>query len=104
MACQRLLLPLPSCPLTVHARTRFPHKQVLENSEGGTQGTLLAALNNCVTPAGRRRLRQWLCRPLYRIADITARQDAVADLMGGAEEAAAAARSLFKGVLSLRLG
>ena len=48
--------------------------QVLENSEGGTGGTLLAALNNCVTPVGRRRLRQWLCRPLYRIADIEARQ------------------------------
>ncbi len=77
------------------------HKQVLENSEGGTQGTLLAALNNCVTPAGRRRLRQWLCRPLYRIADIAARQDAVADLMGGAEEAAAAARGLFKGACGL---
>jgi hypothetical protein len=71
--------------------------QVLENSEGGTAGTLLAAVNNCVTPAGRRRLRQWLCRPLARIADIEARQDAVAALMGPAEEAAAAARTLFKG-------
>jgi len=47
---------------------------VLENSEGGTGGTLLAALNNCVTPVGRRRLRQWLCRPLFRIPDIEARQ------------------------------
>ena len=48
--------------------------QVLENGEGGTEGTLLAALNNCVTPVGRRRLRQWLCRPLARIPDIVARQ------------------------------
>ena len=31
-------------------------------------------LDHCCTPFGRRRLRQWLCRPLYRIADITARQ------------------------------
>ena len=69
---------------------------MLENSEGGLQGTLLAALNNCLTPVGRRRLRQWLCRPLYRIPDITARQDAVADLMAVAEEAAGGARSLFK--------
>ena len=50
------------------------NKQVLENSEGGTSGTLLAALNNCVAPVGRRRLRQWLCRPLHRIPDIEARQ------------------------------
>ncbi|KAL4857543.1 DNA mismatch repair protein 6 [Chlorella vulgaris] len=75
--------------------------EVLENSEGGTEGTLLAALNNCVTPAGRRRLRQWLCRPLAAIPDIEARQDAVAALLGPAEEAAATARSLFKGVSDL---
>ncbi|EFN52031.1 hypothetical protein CHLNCDRAFT_139631 [Chlorella variabilis] len=75
--------------------------EVLENSEGGPEGTLLAALDNCVTPAGRRRLRQWLCRPLARIPDIQARQDAVAELMGSAEEAAGAARALFKGVADL---
>ncbi len=71
--------------------------QVLENGEGGLAGTLLAAVDNCVTPAGRRRLRQWLCRPLFRMADISARQDAVHDLIGPAEEAAQQARELFKG-------
>ena len=131
--------------LTITTYPPSPH-QVLENSEGTEAGTLLAAINNCVTPAGRRRLRQWLCRPLYRIPDIVARQvggaglwriarvwraapgssrcdvqpgqrttghaclpqlhaprlpsslqDAIADLMGAAEEAAATARTLFKG-------
>ena len=62
--------------------------QVLENSTGGTQGTLLAAVDNCATPAGRRLLRQWLVRPLGRVAAIEARQDAVAALMGPAAEAA----------------
>lgn len=84
-------------PLTLPLSHTTPRGQVLENSEGGTEGTLLAALNNCVTPAGRRRLRQWLCRPLAAIPDIEARQDAVAALLGPAEEAAATARSLFKG-------
>ena len=55
---------------------------MLENSEGGLGGSLLAAVDNCATPAGRRRLRQWLCRPLFRVAEIEARQDAVE--VGGA--------------------
>jgi DNA mismatch repair protein MSH6 len=71
--------------------------QVLENSTGGTQGTLLAAVDNCATPAGRRLLRQWLVRPLGRVAVIEARQDAVAALMGPAAEAAARARKQFAG-------
>lgn len=51
--------------------------EVLENAMGGTQGSLLGLLDHCTTPFGRRRLRRWLTRPLYRIADITRRQDAV---------------------------
>lgn len=75
--------------------------EILENSEGGTAGTLLAALDHCTTPFGRRRLRQWLCRPLCRVADIVARQDAVADLMGPAEDAAGAARKALAGLADL---
>ena len=75
--------------------------EIMENSEGGVVGTLLAALDHCTTPFGRRRLRQWLCRPLCRVEDITARQDAVADLMGVAEEAAGAARKALSGVSDL---
>lgn len=51
--------------------------EILENALGGTQGSLLGLLDHCTTPFGRRRLRRWLTRPLYRSEDITARQDAV---------------------------
>jgi hypothetical protein len=51
--------------------------EVLENALGGTAGSLLALLDHCATPFGRRRLRRWLTRPLLRAADITRRQDAV---------------------------
>ena len=71
--------------------------QVLENSTGGTAGTLLAAVDNCATPAGRRLLRQWLVRPLARVSAIVARQDAVAALMGPAQDAAGRARKQFSG-------
>ena len=70
--------------------------QVLENTEGGSEGSLMASLDMCATVMGKRRLRAWLCRPMARIADIVARQDAVADLMS-ASEAAQAARSTLSG-------
>jgi DNA mismatch repair protein MSH6 len=75
--------------------------EIMENSEGGIVGTLLAALDHCTTPFGRRRLRQWLCRPLCRVSDIVLRQDAVQDLMGPAEEAACTARKALSGVSDL---
>jgi DNA mismatch repair protein MSH6 len=75
--------------------------EIMENSEGGVIGTLLAALDHCTTPFGRRRLRQWLCRPLCRVSDIVLRQDAVEDLMGPAEEAAGTARKALSGVSDL---
>ncbi|KAK3233260.1 hypothetical protein CYMTET_56430 [Cymbomonas tetramitiformis] len=67
--------------------------EVLENSEGGAEGTLLAHLDHCVTAAGRRRLKQWLCRPLRHAASIAERQAAVVELRGKAFEAAQAART-----------
>lgn len=54
-------------------------------------------LDNCTTPFGRRRLRQWLCRPLGRITAITHRQDAVAALSGPLADAAGQARKLLAG-------
>ncbi|GLC55756.1 hypothetical protein PLESTB_001025500 [Pleodorina starrii] len=75
--------------------------EILENGDGGSAGTLLSVLDNCTTPFGRRRLRQWLCRPLGRIADIEARQDAVAELGGPLAEATGQARKLLAGVSDL---
>lgn len=72
--------------------------QVLENADGGTEGSLISALDHCATVMGKRRLRAWLCRPMARIGDITARQDAVADFMGWpASEAAQTARCTLSG-------
>ncbi len=75
----------------------FAVVQVLENTEGGSAGSLVACLDMCTTVMGKRQLRAWLCRPMARIADITARQDAVADLMGPAADAAQAARTALTG-------
>ena len=69
----------------------------MENNEGGRNGTLLSQLDHCVTPGGRNCLRAWLCRPLLHGPDIVARQDAVADLLGCAAEAASAAREKLRG-------
>ena len=73
--------------------------EILENSaDGGTAGTLLSVLDTCVTPAGRRRLRGWLVRPLRQVAAIVERQHAIAHLkqppgtpLGSAVQAARAA-------------
>ena len=70
---------------------------MLENESGRKAGTLLGALDRCVTPGGRRLLRAWLLRPLLKVADIAARLDAVAALMGSASQAASDARSAFSG-------
>lgn len=55
--------------------------EVLKNSRGGTEGTLLAHLDHCVTFPGKRLLRQWLCAPLCDTVGIKARQSAVDELL-----------------------
>ena len=45
--------------------------------DGSAQGTLFAMLNRCITPFGKRLLRQWVCHPLADAAKINARLDAV---------------------------
>ncbi|GJE94869.1 MutS family DNA mismatch repair protein [Phanerochaete sordida] len=57
------------------------HIEVLVNSEGTEDGSLLKLLSRCVTPSGKRLFRIWLCMPLREIDDINARLDAVQDLM-----------------------
>ncbi|KIY92197.1 hypothetical protein MNEG_15766 [Monoraphidium neglectum] len=75
--------------------------ELLENSAGGTAGTLLALLDHCTTPFGRRRLRRWLVRPLLRAGDIARRQDAVEELMSSLADAAGSARRALAGVCDL---
>ncbi|KAI1487387.1 muts domain V [Biscogniauxia mediterranea] len=52
--------------------------EIFANSvDGGTEGTLSALLNRCVTPFGKRLFRQWVCHPLCNIQKINERLDAV---------------------------
>jgi len=54
--------------------------ELVESMRGGTEGTLLAALDRTQTPMGARRLRQWLLAPLVERPAIEARLDAVGAL------------------------
>ncbi|KAF2402743.1 putative DNA mismatch repair protein Msh6 [Trichodelitschia bisporula] len=49
--------------------------------DGGAEGTLFQMINRCVTPFGKRMLRQWVCHPLADAAKINARLDAVEAIM-----------------------
>jgi DNA mismatch repair protein MSH6 len=49
--------------------------------DGAAAGTLFNTLNRCITPFGKRMLRQWVCHPLADAQRINARLDAVDALM-----------------------
>ncbi|KAF2436750.1 putative DNA mismatch repair protein Msh6 [Tothia fuscella] len=49
--------------------------------DGGQEGTLFTMLNRCITPFGKRMLRQWICHPLADAHKINARLDAVDALL-----------------------
>ncbi|KAF8966381.1 DNA mismatch repair protein msh6 [Entomortierella lignicola] len=56
--------------------------EIFQNNNDGTEaGTVLRLLNRCVTPFGKRLFRRWLCHPLRSTSAISARLDAVEDLM-----------------------
>lgn len=53
--------------------------ELTETLRGGNEdGSLLGVLDRCVTPMGRRLLRQWVSKPLLDIDQINERQDSVA--------------------------
>nr|OQO17736.1 hypothetical protein B0A51_14358 [Rachicladosporium sp. CCFEE 5018] len=45
--------------------------------DGSTEGTLFSMLNRCITPFGKRMLRQWVCHPLADARKINQRFDAI---------------------------
>lgn len=45
--------------------------------DGSSEGTLFTMLNRCITPFGKRTLRQWVCHPLADAKKINQRLDAV---------------------------
>ncbi len=56
------------------------HLEIVEGSDGGRAGSLLAELDTTITPMGGRLLRAWLLRPLVALEPIRDRLDAVEDL------------------------
>ncbi|HEX9596016.1 MAG TPA: DNA mismatch repair protein MutS, partial [Anaerolineales bacterium] len=52
--------------------------ELTETLRGGVQGSLLHVLDLCVTPMGRRMLRQWVSKPLLDLVKIRERQEGVA--------------------------
>jgi len=65
------------------------------------KGSLWGFINRTRTPFGRRLLREWLCKPLYRPAGIYRRSAAVNELMSDLSTESQQARSLLKGVCDL---
>jgi DNA mismatch repair protein MutS len=60
--------------------TTLEHLEILEGSEGGREGSLLAELDRTMTSVGSRQLRAWLLRPLVALEPIRDRLDAVEEL------------------------
>jgi DNA mismatch repair protein MSH6 len=55
------------------------------NFDRSEKGSLWAFMNRCKTSFGTRLLRDWICKPLMRIEDITCRSTAVANLLNDFE-------------------
>ncbi|GAA5837892.1 hypothetical protein JCM9279_004059 [Rhodotorula babjevae] len=77
--------PLSKSDGTLHLDGQtLAHIEVLQNSQGTTEGTLIQLLSRCVTPFGKRLFKVWLCAPLRGVAAINDRLDAVEDLLANA--------------------
>ncbi|CAH8326703.1 unnamed protein product [Eruca vesicaria subsp. sativa] len=60
--------------------------EIFNNSfDGGPSGTLYKFLDNCVSPTGKRLLRNWICHPLKDAGSINKRLDVVEGFMGNSE-------------------
>ncbi|NHX34798.1 hypothetical protein HA388_32850, partial [Escherichia coli] len=51
--------------------------EITQNLAGGTENTLAAILDRCVTPMGSRMLKRWLHTPLRNIQILNNRQQAI---------------------------
>jgi DNA mismatch repair protein MSH6 len=70
--------------------TTVRNLELLYNTaDNKVNGSLWSKIDHTVTPSGRRLLRAWLLRPLFRKADIDRRADAVEELASGAAAIAA---------------
>ena len=67
--------------LALDAATLVNLEVLANNTTGGGEGSLLAALGTPSTPMGRRLLREWVTKPLAAPGDVLYRLAAVEDLM-----------------------
>ncbi|RQG96567.1 DNA mismatch repair protein MutS [Natrarchaeobius chitinivorans] len=58
--------------------------ELTETMHGGSDGSLLATIDHTETSAGRRRLKEWLCRPRRSLETLERRQASVAALSSAA--------------------
>ncbi|MFX1578738.1 MAG: DNA mismatch repair protein MutS [Promethearchaeota archaeon] len=70
--------------MIVDATTQRNLELIKNARDGTTRGTLLSVLSKTVTPMGKRKLKQWMLRPLRNIKEIENRQDAIEELARGA--------------------
>ena len=66
--------------MIVDATTQRNLELIKNARDGSTRGTLLSVLSKTVTPMGKRKLKQWMLRPLRDLKEIEARQDAIEEL------------------------
>lgn len=59
--------------------------EILQNTEGGSEGSLLKQLDHTKTAFGKRRMREWVSRPLRQIAAMNERLDCVEYVMHNRE-------------------
>ena len=95
-----LLLHDPSDALMLDETTRRNLELERSTRTGERRGSLLQAIDRTVTPAGARLLRRFLLAPLLDIERITARQDAIAEMVA-APALREDVRRRLKGVLDI---
>ena len=66
--------------LVLDGKTLINLEIFANSADGGTDGTLFTLLNRCITPFGKRLLKQWVCHPLMNAVKINDRLDAVESL------------------------
>ena len=66
----------PTTHLLLDGQT-LSNLEILRNSDGGVAGTLLHHVDQCVSSFGKRKMREWVTRPLSSVPHIVARQEAV---------------------------
>ncbi|MEC8650418.1 MAG: DNA mismatch repair protein MutS [Verrucomicrobiota bacterium] len=55
--------------------------EIFKSAANTHEGSLLAAMDGCVTPAGSRLLERWLCAPELELKEIKRRQDCVSEFV-----------------------